>query len=90
MLSDIAYQLSIVEGVASLVPPIVGNPNLIIITNSDSFETSNGYSGNLYDITTATLQNVVYPAVDPSIFEIKYPNADIKGKVLGDNLGVQE
>ena len=25
-----------------------------------------------------------------SIFEIRYPNSDIKGKVLGDNLGVGE
>ena len=23
---------------------------------------------------------------DPSIFEVKFPNSDIKGKVLGDNL----
>jgi len=84
MLSDIAYQLSVVEGVASLVAPIVGNPNLINVTNSDSFETSNGYSGNLYDIAKGTLDNIVYPAVDPSIFEIKYPNTDIVGNVVGD------
>ncbi len=84
MLSDIAYQLSVVEGVASLVAPIVGNPNLINVTNSNSFETSNGYSGNLYSIEDATLQNIVYPAVDPSIFEIKYPNTDIVGNVVGD------
>jgi len=24
----------------------------------------------------------LYPSLDPSIFEIKYPNADIKGKVV--------
>jgi len=84
MLSDIAYQLSVVEGVASLVAPIVDNPNLINVTNSNSFETSNGYSGNLYDIAKGTLDNIVYPAVDPSIFEIKYPNTDIIGNVVGD------
>jgi len=33
---------------------------------------------------------ILYPALDPSIFEVKYPNTDIKGKVLGDNLGIVE
>ena len=29
---------------------------------------------------------ILYPALDPSIFEVKYPNIDIQGKVVGDNL----
>ena len=47
-------------------------------------------SGNFYDITSALREGVLYPSLDPSIFEIKYPNSDIRGKVLGDNLGVGE
>jgi hypothetical protein len=35
------------------------------------------------------VNGVLYPALDPSIFEVKYPNSDIQGKVLGDNLGTQ-
>lgn len=41
-----------------------------------------GYSGNIYDIKTATKDGIVYPSLDPSIFEIKYPNKDIIGKVV--------
>jgi hypothetical protein len=42
--------------------------------------TSNGYSQYAYDIKGATLNNVVYPSVDPCIFEVKYPNTDIRGR----------
>ena len=30
----------------------------------------------------ATISNVVYPSLDPSIFEVKYPNTDIQGRVV--------
>ena len=29
----------------------------------------------------ATRNGVVYPSLDPSIFELKYPNIDIKGRI---------
>ena len=45
---------------------------------------------DFYDINTSLRGGVLYPALDPSIFEVKFPNTDIKGKVLGDNLGVRE
>jgi len=48
---------------------------------SNLFETVNGYSGNVYDINAATKAGVIYPSLDPSIFEVKYPNKDIVGKV---------
>ena len=84
VLSDIAYEISLVEGVASVVPPKDNNPDkqLIVITNKAT--TSSGYSGNVYDIESATRDGVIYPSLDPSIFEVKYPNQDILGKVVGD------
>ena len=45
-------------------------------------KTSSGYSGNEYDISSAIKNNILYPSLDPSIFEIKYPNADIKGRAI--------
>ena len=39
------------------------------------------YSQYAYDIPGATRNNVVYPSYDPSIFEIKYPDTDIKGRI---------
>ena len=41
-----------------------------------------GYSNTAYDITGATISNVIYPSIDPMIFEVKYPNTDIQGRVV--------
>jgi len=41
-----------------------------------------GYSQYSYDITGATQNSVIYPSLDPSIFEVRYPDSDIKGKVV--------
>ena len=87
VLSDIAYELSLVDGVASVVPP-VNSDTVIQIENK--YKAGQGYSGNFYDIKNSLIDGVLYPALDPSIFEIKYPNADIKGKVVGDNMGIVE
>ena len=43
---------------------------------------ANGYSQYGYDISAATLNNTVYPSLDPSIFEVKYPTSDIQGRVV--------
>jgi hypothetical protein len=41
-----------------------------------------GYSPYKYGFKEATRNNVIYPSLDPSIFEIKYPNRDITGRVI--------
>lgn len=41
-----------------------------------------GYSDYSYDVQGATSNNVIYPSIDPMIFELKYPNTDIQGKVV--------
>ena len=45
------------------------------------------YSGNIYDINSATKEGVIYPSLDPSIFELKFPNVDIEGRVVGSSAG---
>lgn len=40
------------------------------------------YSVWAYDIPGATTNNIIYPSVDPMIFEVKYPDSDIKGRVV--------
>jgi hypothetical protein len=40
-----------------------------------------GYSQYKYDFKSATRNRVIYPSLDPSIFELKFPNSDIKGRV---------
>jgi len=41
-----------------------------------------GYSQYSYDIDSATQNQVIYPSLDPSIFEVKFPDTDIKGRVV--------
>ena len=43
---------------------------------------TSGYSPNSYDITGATKNKQIYPSLDPSIFEVKYPDRDIRGRVV--------
>ena len=43
---------------------------------------SSGYSPNAYDVKGATKNKQIYPSLDPSIFEVKYPDRDIRGRVV--------
>ena len=51
----------------------------------DTVEIKNKNGGNYsqfgYDIKGATQNNIIYPSIDPCIFEVKFPNTDIKGRV---------
>ena len=58
--------------------------NLQIINKAG---TSSGYSEYAYSIPSATQGGVVYPSLDPSIFEVKYPNEDIKGRIVSLGTG---
>ena len=40
------------------------------------------YSQYAYDIDSATQNQVIYPSLDPSIFEVRFPDQDIKGRVV--------
>jgi len=52
----------------------------LTITNKN--DVSQGYSSYAYDVEGAIQNQVLYPSIDPMIFEIKYPNLDIKGQVV--------
>ena len=41
-----------------------------------------GYSICEYDLKAATRNKIIYPPIDQTVFEIKNPDVDIKGKVL--------
>jgi hypothetical protein len=40
------------------------------------------YSPYSYDVAGAIRNNVLYPSLDPAIFEIRYPDVDIQGRVI--------
>jgi hypothetical protein len=72
VVSKIYTELDRVEGVQT-----VSNVEIINL-----YDSGNGYSDNVYNIKEATKDGVIYPSLDPSIFEIKFLNKDIKGKVV--------
>jgi hypothetical protein len=65
-----------------LLDKIKGVQTVKSISISNKSGTTLGYSQYAYDILSATQNQVIYPSLDPSIFEVRYPNADIKGKVV--------
>jgi hypothetical protein len=70
--SDITTTLANVKGVQ----------NIIGVKFLNLFDTDFGYSGNVYDLQSATRNGIIYPSLDPSIFEVKYPTQDIRGRVV--------
>ena len=71
VLADIYNILLKIKGVQSVLKVEVVNKQGV----------SNGYCKYGYDIKGATKNNVVYPPLDPAVFEVKYPDVDIQGKV---------
>jgi hypothetical protein len=72
ILKDLFILLDKVEGVQTVKDVTIKN-----ITG-----TALGYSEYAYDIEGATVNSVVYPSLDPMVFEVKFPNTDIKGRVV--------
>jgi hypothetical protein len=72
ILKDIYILLDKIEGVQTV-------KSVDIINKAG---TSLGYSQYGYGIEGATYNNVIYPSLDPSIFEVKYLNQDINGRVV--------
>ena len=72
LLSDLFILLDKVEGVQTV-------KKVKIINKAGE---ALGYSAYGYDVEGATVNQVVYPSIDPMIFEIKNPNEDIKGRVV--------
>ncbi len=74
--------------------PILLNPLFVLLDEVEGVQTvkkvnfsnlvgvSKGYSQYAYDIVGATQNGTIFPSLDPSIFEVKYPNIDIKGQVV--------
>ena len=72
MLRDLYILLDKVDGVQT-----VKKINIV-----NKVGTNLGYSQYAYDISGATQNNVVYPSLDPMIFEVKYPDTDIVGRIV--------
>jgi hypothetical protein len=69
--SDMFSSLLQTEGVQTVTSIKIKNLN----------DSTLGYSDVLYDIPSATKNGIVYPSLDPAIFEIKFPDNDIRGRI---------
>ena len=69
-ISELELKIANVEGVQSV-------PKCEIVNKCGGT-----YSNVKYNISDATKNKQVYPSLDPSVFELKYPNKDIKGRVV--------
>ena len=72
LINNVKNILDTVEGVQTI-------KNITIVNKSG---TSSGYSEFAYDIDGGTIDNVLYPSLDPSIFELRFPDIDIQGRVV--------
>ena len=72
LLKDLNILLDKIEGVQTVT-------NILIKNTSGA---TSGYSNYSYDINAATNNGIIYPSVDPMIFELKYPQSDIIGRVV--------
>jgi len=71
----------IISEVENLIAGVRGAQTLESISFENKSGTTLGYSAMKYDFGQATRNGVIYPSLDPSIFELKFPNTDIKGRV---------
>jgi hypothetical protein len=72
IVKDTILTLAGVEGVQSVMG----------VDFVNKWRESEGYSGNKYDLELANQNGIIYPSLDPAVFEIKFPNQDIKGEVV--------
>ena len=70
LLKELFISLDKVKGVQTVKNILVKN------------KVGGNYSQYAYDIDAATQNQVIYPSLDPSIFEIRNPDQDIKGRVV--------
>ena len=67
-ISELELIVANVDGVSSV-------PKLKIVNKCGG-----QYSPNSYNVEAAIKDKILYPSLDPSVFEIKYPDSDIKGR----------
>jgi hypothetical protein len=65
-----------------LLDKVTGVQTVKNISITNKYGAILGYSPYSYDLAGATQNNIIYPSLDPMIFEVRYPNTDIKGRVV--------
>jgi len=71
IMNDLRLVIGSVEGVQTISD--------VIVTNKYRFKDGRDYFEYRYPIEEAIVDDVIYPSLDPCIFEIRYPETDIVG-----------
>ncbi len=71
----------VIGDITGLLYNTEGVQNVGDIKLDNKFGENSGYSKFKYNFEAATRNNTIYPSLDPSIFELKYPNTDIIGRI---------
>jgi len=72
----------ILRNISTLLDNVAGVQTVNNISISNKAGTTSGYSQYAYDVSGALQNGTIFPSIDPMIFEVKYPNTDIKGRVV--------
>ena len=72
----------IIRDLYSIIDNVPGTQSVKNVMIVNKTGTNTGYSEYAYDIDGATQNGVIYPSLDPCIFEVKYPTDDIKGRIV--------
>jgi hypothetical protein len=72
----------LLRDISTLLDNIVGVQTVNNISISNKAGTQSGYSQYAYDVSGALQNGTIFPSIDPMIFEVKYPNTDIIGRVV--------
>ena len=78
----------IIRDISILLDKIPGVQTVAGINIKNQTGTNTGYSEYAYSISGATQGGIIYPSIDPMIFEVKYPTTDIKGRIVSMGTGV--
>lgn len=71
-INQLELELAKVEGVQSISEVTFKNLN----------QNDGNYSPHEYNLSDATHNKIIYPSLDPSVFEVKFPDNDIRGAVI--------
>lgn len=71
-LSRLRLEIAKIDGVQSIASLNIKN---LTVRDGD-------YSANEYNVALATVNDMIYPSIDPSVFEVRFPTKDIHGRVL--------
>jgi hypothetical protein len=70
----------IISNVLSTLLSVTGVQSVVKIEFVN--KSGGNYSPYSYDVQGAIRSNILYPSLDPSIFEIRFPDLDIQGRVV--------